>query len=226
MSIGFRIITNIKRADRSLVEKFKNLPVPNVADSINDLFCMSPDIKLINQNKDLRMLGTAVTVKSLATDNLLANKAIDMAQPGDVVVIDAGGNCNKAIIGELLTQYGESKKLAGFIVYGCIRDLATISKMNFPVFAVGVNPQGPVKNGPGEINTTISCGGVVVRPGDIILGDADGIVVIKPEEAAEIAEKAIQVQQKEARIEQEIKNGSWDRSYIDEILREKGCEII
>ncbi len=226
MSIGFRIITDFNRAEQRLLDKFKELPVSNVADSINDLFCMSINIKLMNDNKDLRMLGTALTVKTLATDNLMVNKAVDMGQPGDVIVVDAGGNCNKALIGELMAQYASSKNLAGFIINGCIRDIATISEIDFPVYARGVNPQGPVKHGPGEINTTISCGGVVVRPGDIILGDADGIVVVKPEEAEKIARKATEISKKEAKIEKAIKNGDWDRTYIDEILTEKGCEMI
>src|SRR5665648_259309 len=168
MSIGFRVVETVNRTQYELIDSFRDFSVANIADSMNDFFCLNPEIKLINENKQLKMLGSAITVKTLSTDNLLVNKAIDIAKPGDVIMIDASGHCSNALIGELLIQYGAKKGLAGYIVNGAVRDLANIYKLNIPVYAKGVNPQGPYKNGPGEINTTISCGGVVVRPGDII----------------------------------------------------------
>ena len=118
------------------------------------------------------------------------------------------------------------KKFAGYVVDGCIRDVEEIEKMDFPVFAKGVNPRGPYKDGPGEINVPISCGGVVVRPGDIIVGDRDGVIVIPLEEAEIVLEKVKAIFKKEEASTKKINEGTLDRAWIDDTLHKKGCEII
>jgi regulator of RNase E activity RraA len=126
-----------------------------------------------------------------------------------------------------MLTYCKSRGVAGVIVDGSIRDKDTISKMDIPVYARGITPNGPYKNGPGEINTVISFGGQVVRPGDLIIGDEDGVIVVKPEEAVELAKKVQAVSDKEMEIMDKILNeGTYIRPWVDEKLAEIGCEYL
>lgn len=185
--VGNRIITEISRPSRSLVEQFRGIPSSNINDMMNRLFCMHEYIRPLN---GLPLLGTAVTVRAPMGDNLFFHKALDVAQPGDVIVVDGGSAMNRSLAGEIMFTYAWKKGIAGIVVDGCVRDFDGIEKVGIPIYAKGVTPQGPYKNGPGEINFPIACGGQVVNPGDIIVGDADGIVVINPEDAEEILELA------------------------------------
>lgn len=221
-NIGCRIVTGHSRPDLSLINRFKELPVANVDDCMNRMAAVCQDIRPMNSAK---LLGPAFTVKVPQGDNLMFHKAMDLALPGDVIVIDAGAMDNRAIFGELMINYCKLRGLAGVIVDGAIRDYDTISQMDFPVYARGICPNGPYKNGPGEIGTAISFGGQIVRPGDIIAGDADGIIVIRPEEAEELADQAEAVLKKETDIMETMKrDGTYNRPWVDEKLLELGCE--
>lgn len=223
-NIGCKIVTDFKRADKKLVELFRDLPVANIDDCMNRTAAVDPMIKPLNKTP---LLGTAFTVKVPEGDNLMFHKAMDMAQAGDVIVIDAGGDINRAIFGELMITYCQRRGLAGVIVDGSVRDADALATMNIAVYAKGVTPNGPYKNGPGEINTPVSFGGKVIAPGDIIVGDEDGIAVIKPEEAEYIADQTRKVSAKEHHIMDEIVNrGTYIRPWVDEKLKEIGCEII
>jgi RraA family protein len=225
-NIGFRIYTKVNRPDAKIVEAFRKLCTPNIADNMNRFGCVDAAIKPINQKPGIKMLGTAFTVRSRVADNLLFHKALDMASPGDIIVIDAQGDMNNAVCGEIMARYAESRGLAGFLIDGCIRDAGALRSMDFPVFARGANPKGPYKDGPGEINVPVTCGGIVINPGDIIVGDEDGVVIIKPEEAEEILNKTLETEAKEKKAFEAIEKGTWDRSWVDKTLKEKGCEII
>lgn len=220
---GFRIYTKINRPSKELIEYFRDMAVPNIADNMGRLSCMDSEIKPFN---GVKLLGPALTVRSPMADNLMFHKAIDMAQPGDIIVVDAQGDMNHSVCGEIMFRYAMSRGVGGFIVDGCVRDSSTLKDMNFPVYAKGVNPKGPYKNGPGEINVSISCGGQVVNPGDIVVGDEDGIVVIKPEDAQSIYEKTLILVENEKKTFININAGTLDRSWVDKTLEEKGCEII
>jgi len=222
-NVGFRINTKINRPSRELVEGFKGLPTSNIADSMNRFYCVDAEIKPLN---DTPLLGTAFTVRVATSDNLMFHKALDMAQPGDVMVIDAQGDKINAVTGEIMVRYAMKKKLAGFLIDGAIRDSAAIKEFSFAAFARGVNPKGPYKDGPGEINVPVVCGGVVVQPGDIIVGDSDGVVIINQEDAPEVLQKAKTTFESEASIFKAIEEGTWDRSWVDVELKKKGCEII
>ncbi|MCC8189431.1 MAG: RraA family protein, partial [Planctomycetes bacterium] len=161
--IGCRIYTAVPRPPRSLVERFRDLPVANIDDCVNRLAAAHSAIRPLNS---ARLLGPAFTIKVPEGDNLMFHKAMDLAQEGDVIVIDAGGLTTRAIFGELMIAYCMARKLGGVIVDGSIRDRDSLARLDFPVYARGVSPNGPYKNGPGEINTPISFGGVVVHPGD------------------------------------------------------------
>ncbi len=222
-NVGFRIYTKIERASKELVEGFKGLPTPNIADNMNRFSCVHAEIKPFNE---IQLLGTAFTVKSSTADNLLFHKALDIAQPGDVIVVDVQGDVVNSVTGEIMMRYAMSKGIAGFLIDGAIRDSGALKELEFPVYARAANPKGPYKDGPGEINVPVSCGGVVVNPGDILVGDADGVVVISPEDAPAILEKARATFAKEAGIFKAIKDGDWNRSWVDELLELKGCEIV
>jgi len=226
-NLGFRIVMNIERPPRELLEKFKDYPTPDIADCMNRFFCVTSEIKMINETSRLRMAGSALTVKTRPIDNLMVHKALDMAKPGDVIVVDASGDMNSAILGEIMVTMAMKKNLAGYLIDGCIRDSGAIKKMDFPVFARGISPKGPYKDGPGEVNLPVSCGGIIIKPGDIIVGDEDGVVVIPPDQAEYILEKTKEKAEKGKKILEKVKKGiPRDRSWIDKTLTEKGCEII
>ena len=224
-NIGCKIITDFPRPAREVVELFRGLPVANIDDCMNRVCAIHNAIRPVNKAK---LLGSAFTVKVPEGDNLMFHKALDMAKEGDVIVIDAGGMTTRAIFGEIMVTYLRVRKIAGVIVDGSIRDYESISQLDdFPVYARGVSPNGPYKNGPGEINTVISFGGLVVASGDIVAGDADGVVFIKPEEAVALAAKVRDVSAKETRIIADIVDkASYIRPWVDEKLKEIGCEYL
>lgn len=190
ITIGNRIYTQIRRPAPELVQMFRGLPSSNINDEINRLYCMHDYMRLLNPDTARPLLGTAITVKAPIGDNLFFHQALDMAQPGDIIVVDGASGCNRSLAGEIMLRFAEKKGLAGIVVDGCLRDLDGIVRLEMPVYAKGVTPQGPWKFGPGEINVPIACGGQVVFPGDILVGDRDGIVVVRPQDAAMIAEAA------------------------------------
>ena len=223
-NVGFRIYKKINRPDKQLVENFRGLPVAVIADEMNRLGCMDARIKPLNRTS---LLGVAFTVKARAGDNLMLHRALDMAAPGDVIVVDGQGDLSNAITGENMMMWAHRRQLAGVIVDGAMRDRDALGNMEFPVFAAGIQPKGPYKNGPGEINVPICCGGVVIYPGDIIVGDEDGVVAIQPGDAAAVCKRAHARHQKESVTRQAIVEGTYDRSaYTEDALRKMGCEII
>lgn len=221
-NVGFRQYNNIKRADSSLVELFRGIPTPNIDDNMNRMFSLR-GLKPYNKTP---LLGTAFTVRVAAGNNLMFNRAIDLAQPGDVIVVDGGGYLERALCGEIMVSHAKKRGITGFVVNGCIRDVEALSEIDFPVYALGQNPNGPMKNGPGEINTPVVCGGMAIMPGDILVGDADGVVVVRPEDAAEVAEKAAKQNAGEKKLLETIAEGKWDRSNLAAALAELGCEMI
>lgn len=220
-SSGFRIKRIVERPEKALIEAFRGIPSSNIADCMNRIACL--DAGIVPSNK-IPLLGCAFTVKTAEGDNLLFHKALDLAQPGDVLVIAGGGASQRSYCGEIMARYAMSRGLGGFIIDGCIRDSDAISQLSFPVYARGVNPDGPYKNGPGEIGFPVSLAGRVIFPGDILVGDADGVVVIRPDEAPQIAEESREVFLKEEKILRNI--SQIDRSWIDKILEAKGCVYV
>lgn len=222
-NVGLRVYTNIKRAPKELIEGFKGVPVANIADNMNRMSCMDAKIRPINE---VPLLGPAFTIKVRPGDNLMLHKALDLAEPGDILVVDAQGDLTNSIMGELMVLWARKKGIAGFIIDGAIRDIGTLKKMDIPIYAAGVTPGGPYKDGPGEINVPITCGGVVVQPGDILVGDEDGIVVINPQDAPELLIKAKAKSAAEHKTMEEIEDMKWDRTWVDKILLNNNCEFV
>lgn len=187
MSMGFRAFLNFERPSPELVKAFEGIPSSNIGDCVKKMNCMFGGLRGWN-NKVL--LGTAFTVKCPSGDNLAAQFALDYAQPGDIIVVDGAGYTDRALVGGMMLAYAEMRGLGGFVVNGAVRDLDDIRASKLPVFAKAVTPLGPYRQGPGEINVPVCCGGQVVMPGDILVGDTDGIVVIPLWDAEAMLEAA------------------------------------
>ena len=225
MPVGCRIRKNFKRPDRKLIEAFKGIPVANIDDCMGRLAALDAGIRPVNHTP---LLGTAFTVLCPAGDNLMFHKALDLAQPGDILVIACRGSMSRSLCGEIMSTYAKSRGIAGFIVDGCIRDHDELSSFtDFPVYARGVTPNGPYKNGPGEINFPVAIGNIVINPGDILVGDGDSVIVIKPEEAEELAKQAAAVHKKEEGQLEGIKTGKgFPRPFVDKTLAQIGVEYV
>ncbi len=225
MAVGCVIKCNHKRPDPELVEKFRGIPVANIDDNMGRIAAVNNEIVPIGKGY---LLGPAFTVKVPQGDNLMFHAAMDLAKPGDVIVIDAGGFTDRAIFGELMATYCKQRGISGIVCDGAIRDSDALAQMeNFPVYAKSATPNGPYKNGPGEIGTPVVIGGKVIHPGDIIVGDADGVLVIAPEDAPALLEAAEKVQVKEDKIMKDIlEKTSYVRPWVSEKLQEIGVEIL
>ena len=172
-------------------------------------------------------MGPAYTVKCRAGDNLALHAALSMCNEGDVIVVSNEEDSTRALIGEVMMAYLRyTKKVAGIVLDGPIRDIDEIGKWDFPVYCTGTTPGGPYKEGPGEVNVPIACGGISVNPGDIILADPDGVIVIPRKDAAVILEEARKFQAADEAKLEASKNGTAKREWVDKALEAKGFEII
>jgi RraA family protein len=223
-NIGFRILPFQDAPEKALIEALRNTAAAHLSDNMNRVNAIGAEIRPYHKGGSLA--GPALTVKVPPGDNLMVHKAIDIARPGDVIVVDAGGVLTHAIIGEIMSSLAESRGVAGMVIDGSIRDAGAIAKSAFPVYARGVTHRGPYKNGPGEINVPVVIGGTVVMPGEIIVGDEDGLVMVSRSEAAALVETAKKYAAKEDAMLKDIRSGKGvNRSWVDESLREKGCSF-
>jgi regulator of RNase E activity RraA len=204
------------------MDRFQDVVTPHLSDNMSRLIGAGATLRPMHRGG--RLLGNALTVRVRPGDNLMVHKAIDIAQPRDVIVVDAGGDLTQAIIGELMMRHAQQRGVAGFVINGAIRDLGTISNDTYPVYAAGVTHRGPYKDGPGEINVPVALNGMLVHPGDIIVGDEDGVVAVPLDRAELLLELAAKHRAKEDKTMADILNGTVDRSWVDKLLREKGCE--
>jgi RraA family protein len=223
MSASMRILEIPKRPDPRLVAEFAKMVTPHLSDSMERLYAGGPQLRPMH--REGKLAGPAYTVKTAPGDNLLVHRALDMARPGDVIVVDAGGFGDHAIIGELMMSRARQRGVAGMVIWGAIRDSAEIGAGTYPVYACAVTHRGPYKNGPGEINVPIIMGGMPVNPGDIIVGDADGLVAIPQEIAERVLASAKSILEKETKSMKEIVAGTVDRGWVDKALREKGYRL-
>lgn len=221
--IGFHVHAHPGRVAADLVTAFADLPAANVSDVMSRLYGGGPALRPRHGGGVL--CGPAVTVKTRPGDNLMIHKAIDIAEPGDVIVVDADGDTTNAVIGELMVAHAIYRKLGGMVIYGAIRDAAAIRQGSFPVFSTGIAHRGPWKDGPGTVNAPISLAGMAVSAGDLVLGDEDGVVCVSKSEAAAVHAAAVKKAAAEERQMQDTLAGRMDRSWIDRVLLEKGCVV-
>lgn len=222
MSIGFRMIVDVARAPDALMDRFLTVPAAHISDSLNRLFAGGAPLRPMHRGG--KLIGNALTVKVRPGDNLMVHKAIDIALPRDVIVVDAGGDLTNAIIGELMLRHAQKRGIAGFVINGAIRDLATVSSDTFPVYAAGVTHRGPYKDGPGEINVPVAINGMVVNPGDIVVGDEDGVVAVPLADAEAILVLTAAIRQREDKVMHDILAGTVDRSWVDVALAARGMK--
>jgi 4-hydroxy-4-methyl-2-oxoglutarate aldolase len=217
--LGFRVLQAPPRLPAQLVARFQGLASSNVADAMGRFNFMDPAIR--NRSR-LPLCGVAVTVLCRPGDNLMVHKALETAEPGDIVVVNTCGGTTAAVFGELMCHTAAAKKLGGIIVDGAIRDVGGIRKLRFPAFSRSVSPGGCDKDGPGEINVPIACGNAVVMPGDIIVGDDDGVAVVPRDSADEVIRLVDELVVREVARIAEIEAGGLYKADIDESLRRKG----
>lgn len=191
----------------------------NLADAMGRFNFMDGGIQA---RSGLPLCGLAVTVNARPADNLMIHKALQVATPGDIVVVNTGGNTTSAVFGELMCHTASAARLGGIVVDGAIRDVDGITRLGFPAYSRAVSPGSCDKDGPGEINVPISCGGTVVCPGDIVVGDGDGVAVVPRADARVVLDAVAALMDREARRIAEIKGGALFKGEIDDTLRKHG----
>ena len=219
--LGLQIRQRQRAVSLALAQKFLMVPVANVSDCMSRLFGGGADLRPMHRGDP--MSGPAFTVKVRPGDNLMIHKALEMAMPGDVIVVDGGGDLTNALVGEIMTSVGRHRKLAGMVIYGAVRDAAALKESDFPVFAAGVTHRGPYKDGPGEINTSIAINGMVIEPGDLMIGDDDGFLCVPYDQAEALYAAAIAKGALEAALMKQIRSGAYTAPWVDEILGRLNC---
>lgn len=220
--IGLQIRQRQRQVSDTLVQAFRAIPVANISDCMARMTAGGARLRPMHGGG--RLAGPALTVKTRPGDNLMIHKAISMAQPGDVIVVDGGGDLTNALIGELMVGNSIRRGVAGFVLNGAIRDVEAIGAGSFPVYAAGVTHRGPYKDGPGEINVPIAIDGMVVEPGDLIVGDADGLLCVPYDDAEAVLRAATEKMAAEAKTMAAIAEGRLDISWIDATLKRIGCD--
>lgn len=221
---GYRINPRISHIAPDDVAAFREIPVAVAGDCMGrsigamGLRCYNSDIKTV-------LCGPAITVRVRPGDNLMIHKAMLMAKPGDVIVIDGGGDLTQALVGGLMRTTALARQLGGFVIDGAIRDLVEWAEDGIAIFARGHTHRGPSKLGPGEINITIACAGLAVQPGDLILGDADGVIAVPAADVAGLLPKVRAHLDKEALIRADNERGTADPERFDAVLRDKGLPL-
>ncbi|WP_459743959.1 RraA family protein [Pseudomonas sp. 3A(2025)] len=214
---GSRIFPSPALAPAHLIEAFASVVTPHISDNLGRHIGARG---LTRYNRSGKLVGTALTVKTRPGDNLYIYKALTLLEPGHVLVIDAQGDTNNAVIGELIKLYAEQRGCVGFIVDGAIRDVESFE--NSPCYARSVVHCGPYKTGPGEINVPVSIGGMIVNPGDIVVGDEDGFVAFAQDIAEQVLAKAREHEAHEEQVKAEIATGAIDQSWLEKVLEKAG----
>ncbi|MEV8547347.1 RraA family protein [Streptomyces sp. NPDC051572] len=197
-----RVRTGWERVDSQVLDQFREHSVANLGDALDRLNIVDGGIAPVWNGA--RAVGTALPVLTVAGDNKAVIAALEHIRPGDILVINAFGFEGRAIIGDNLAQRFDVFGAVGAVVDGYVRDGAIIEQLGIPVFARGLTPAGPFKNGPGTIGESVAIGGVVVEPGDIVVADADGVIVIPPHRAEEALAAVKEIVAREADLDAEV----------------------
>ncbi len=216
------VITKILRPPQNLIREMADFDPATVHEASGGKGALASEIKPVDFGS--RLCGPAVTVSCRPGDNLILHKAIYVAQPGDVLVVAAGGYAEAGPWGEIMTLAAQARGIAGLIIDGSIRDAASITKLQFPVFSRSLCIKGTTKECLGLINHPIHIGGVAIRPGDLVLGDADGVVAVAREDVAEVLAKSKARREKEEKVKEDLKKGrsTLEIYGFDKILQAKG----
>jgi regulator of RNase E activity RraA len=214
-----------RRVSPQALEQYRTIPSAVIGDCMLRLQGDAGNLRPMHAGGTV-LAGPAYTVKARPGDNLFVHKAIDLALPGDVIVVDAGGLLDNAIVGEMMLTHAQTRKLAGVVIHGAIRDAGHVGSHNFPVFAGGVSLRGPFQSGPGHINVPIAIAGMVIEPGDLIIGDDDGVICVPYEDVESLYEECAQRLAGENAQRSKVRDGSVERTWIDRKLEEAPYPIV
>ena len=221
MSDNDLIRRNIDRVPAALVEAARKFQASILADVGGRRGTLGGRIQPLA--KTMKVAGPAFTVEVRPGDNLMIHAALQLAQPGDVIVVDGKGDLSCALTGALMAAHAQKAGIAGFVIDAAVRDTDDCARGSFPIFAAGANPNGPLKGAAGRINWPVSLAGTTVNPGDLIVGDADGVVVVVPREtAAEIVKGAQAKVDAENQRMAAIGRGELAQAWVPEILKSVG----
>lgn len=223
-NVGFQVAPRARRISPELVARSVGTPVATVSDSMNRLTAGGAALR--PRHNGAYLAGPALTVRTRPGDNLMVHYALDIAEPGDVIVVDAGGDVTNAILGELMVIYAAARGLGGLVVNGAIRDSGQVRVQSFPVYSTGVTHRGPYKDGPGEINVPVSIDGMVIEPGDLIIGDDDGVLSVPYHHADRIITAAQRKAESELVIAEQFRTLTADRSSIRRRVIELGASLL
>jgi len=212
---------NIQRPSKALLKSFDGMPTGFVTDAYNGKGCLDFEIKPLMPA--MAFHGPAITAYCGPMDNLAAMAILDFAKKGDVIVIATSGDDTAATIGDLWAFWAKKIGVAAIVCDGLVRDVAGLLKVGIPVFTRGVKPNSAFKHGPGEVNMDVTCGGVAIGPGDIIVGDRDGVVAVPLAQVEQVAAQLELVKKKESEAEARVKGGEklkfWDPAALGDRVR-------
>ena len=212
---------NIQRPSKALLKSFDGMPTGFVTDAYNGKGCLDFEIKPLMPA--MAFHGPAITAYCGPMDNLAAMALLDFAKKGDVIVIATSGDDTAATIGDLWAFWAKKIGVAAIVCDGLVRDVAGLLKVGIPIFARGIKPNSAFKHGPGEVNMDVTCGGVAIGPGDIIVGDRDGVVAVPLAQAEQVAAQLEMVKKKESEAEARVKGGEklkfWDPAALGDRVR-------
>jgi 4-hydroxy-4-methyl-2-oxoglutarate aldolase len=212
------------RPPKALVERLRAAPTGWIVDANGRRGAL--DYRLRPITRAIRFAGVALTVRTRARDNLAPYAAIEFAQPGDVLVVAADGYEEASVAGDILLGMARNKGVVALITDGMVRDIEGLDAVGIPVFARGLTPNSPHKDGPGEIGMPVSLGGAIVQPGDFVIGDQDGLVVVAREHLATVADALAEVKAKEAKMDELVRSGATTPPWLAQAFRDKGVHYL
>ena len=218
---GLQILRRARQVSERVVDAYRGIPVANISDCMARMSASGPRLRPMHAR--CYLAGPALTVRTRPGDNLMIHKALSLAQAGDVIVVDAGGDLTNSLYGEIMVATAVKRGVAGVVLNGAVRDSEIIGKGDFPLYAAGVTHRGPYKDGPGEINVPIAIDGMVIEPGDLVVGDGDGLLCVPYAQVDEVLEAVRKKMAAEEKMLADIAAGTLDTSWIDAKLQQLGC---
>ncbi len=224
--MSHQIVKNIRRPDPEVVRLLGELGVATVHEAQGRTGLMKPYMRPIYPGA--RAAGAAVTVSSQPGDNLMIHAAMDVVQPGDILVVTTTSDSTDGMFGDLLGVSCQAHRVVGLIIDAGVRDTAELTAMDFPVWAKAVSAQGTVKSTAGSVNVPVICAGAPVNPGDVIVADADGVVVVPRDRAAAVAQAGADRVAKEEKSRERLRNGELGLDFygLREKLKQLGVEYV
>ncbi len=221
-----QILRKIRRADADVIQMLSVQGVATIHEAQGRTGLLHPSLRPIYPTA--KVAGSAITISCQPGDNLMIHAAIEVCQPGDVLVVTTTSDSTDGMFGELLATSCQAHGIVGLIIDAGVRDVADLTTMNFPVWAKAISAQGTVKATPGSVNIEVVCAGAIIRPGDIVVGDLDGVVVVKREQAATVVQLGQKRLEKEAISRAKLQAGELGVDFygLRSKLQELGVEYI